>query len=287
MSAYLLLLLAVLAAAAQNSLVRLFNQQYGSTDRPYYLFNAVGYGVVALVSWLLSLGALWFPWQTVLFGMGYGVLFFLTLLLYRKALLNGPVGVCSMLLSFSILLTIAYTSLRMGEPLRLNDVGGLLAFIVSVCLTCLRGGHAATPQSWYLCSIGMMLTNAAATILTKEHQSLMGESHTKAYLLVGFLTASLLSLSVWFLSRKQEESPKPSGRFYRLAIVTGLAVFGSAYCTTLLMNRLPAAVLFPTLSAGGVFVTALAGLLLFRELLTIREWFGLLVGLIGIVWLNL
>ena len=53
------------------------------------------------------------------------------------------------------------------------------------------------------------------------------------------------------------------------------------------LNHLPAVVVFPSFSAGTIVLATLAGILLFKEKLTLRKGLALLVILAALVLLNL
>jgi len=59
------------------------------------------------------------------------------------------------------------------------------------------------------------------------------------------------------------------------------------YLVLVLSNRLPASVMFPIISAGGVVLASLIAIFFYKEKLQWQQWLGMLLGILAIVALNL
>ena len=55
----------------------------------------------------------------------------------------------------------------------------------------------------------------------------------------------------------------------------------------ILSNKMPASVMFPVISAGGVLMSALVSVFIYKENLTKYQWSGLMLGMLSIVLLNI
>lgn len=59
------------------------------------------------------------------------------------------------------------------------------------------------------------------------------------------------------------------------------------YLVLVLANRMPASVMFPVISAGGVVLAALIAIFIYKEKLQPQQWLGMLSGIFAIILLNL
>lgn len=59
------------------------------------------------------------------------------------------------------------------------------------------------------------------------------------------------------------------------------------YLVLVLSNKMPASVMFPVISAGGVLLSALVSVMIYKEKLSAWQWLGIILGIIAIVALNM
>ena len=70
-------------------------------------------------------------------------------------------------------------------------------------------------------------------------------------------------------------------------VICGLANGVVNFFVLVLSLRLPASVMFPVISAGGIIATALVSMFVYKEKLSSFQKIGFLLGIIAIVVLNL
>lgn len=70
-------------------------------------------------------------------------------------------------------------------------------------------------------------------------------------------------------------------------ILCGVANGAVNLFVMILSASMPASVMFPLISAGGILATALVAKLLFREKLTVKQYAGMLLGIGAVIFLNL
>ena len=59
------------------------------------------------------------------------------------------------------------------------------------------------------------------------------------------------------------------------------------YLTLVLALRMPASIMFPVISAGGIITTALVSIFVYKEKLSLQQYIGLGLGTLAIVVLNI
>lgn len=140
-----------------------------------------------------------------------------------------------------------------------------------------------------------LLVNGLIMIVQKYFSVKIVDGNVSAFSFLTFLlNAIIICLLVCKIkSKKQvveekEEEPKKEvlGLSKTLLICGGLlafALFVINYLVTELGKTVDSVILFPVSSALTISITALIGWLVFKEKLTIKNFIGLIVGLLGIV----
>ena len=72
-----------------------------------------------------------------------------------------------------------------------------------------------------------------------------------------------------------------------LFAICGIANGVVNYLVLLLSNRLPASVMFPVISAGGIILSAIVAITVYKEKLSKYQWIGMILGTISIISLNM
>jgi len=57
--------------------------------------------------------------------------------------------------------------------------------------------------------------------------------------------------------------------------------------TMILSNTMPASVMFPLISGGGIILSTIVSIVLYKEKLNTYQFIGLLMGIASVVFLNL
>lgn len=109
---------------------------------------------------------------------------------------------------------------------------------------------------------------------------------------VQFLTSAAATLLIGLRMKTVSAAGQPirNPESKKLAVsgfLLALAVFVTSQLVTILTKTIPSAVLFPSLVAMTLLITALVGRVFFREKVTARIGLGLLICMIGVVLTNL
>lgn len=103
------------------------------------------------------------------------------------------------------------------------------------------------------------------------------------YLAVWYLAGSGLAATVYLIGRR-----RPRRLEILIALAMGLcSLLGQLGMALALAGGVPGYVVFPVATGGGMLLVVLAGVLLFRERITLWGYLGVLVGCIALALLSL
>ena len=236
-------------------------------------------------AWMFCPGVTLYAWlsgnlhlhPSALWGALAGLFLFVALYNFTQSLHGGAVSTNAPIFRLNFTLTAALAILILGEPLTLAKTVALCGALVAVWLLLAEAGaergkidFAALAQV-LLATLAMALTNLFYKI---------GLGH-------GTLPETMVAAQAWMFSSLAtiagfwRDGLRVPRRGWNYAALAALALFGAF---VLLMHALvlgPASVLVPVAQMSFV-ITALAGIVLFRERLDMRKSAGLAVAVVAL-----
>lgn len=268
-----------------------FIEQFGGKSSARHFYVAVGSVVTA--------GILFFWGKfgkvsafTLLLGVGFGTVTALQQIANLKALKSGPWSYTSVISSLSMLIPTLSGALIWKEQIRLLQIIGIAFMVVCLILSVDMGSDAekrkATFKWLFFCAIQFLCTGIIG-VMQKWHQSTSYKSELNAFLIIAFLISALFSTAALLISRPAAAVNIQTKRGLILPVI--LMVIGGV-CAALnnkinlyLSGVMDSAVFFPLVNGGGLIITTLTAVLLFRERLTRWQWIGLGCGIIAVLLL--
>ncbi len=227
-------------------------------------------------------GSLW----ALMVGGGAGAFFFAAFIFYQISVRRYGVGLSGAFAKLGILVPLALSLLFWREyPTSLQWVGMVLA-VISILWVNLptRVGPSRPPLGETLrpALLLLFLFGGLAEFSNKIFQK-YGLLDAKAlFLLATFATAFLCSLVATL--RKGRDV---CWRDVWTGIAVGVPNIFSSFFLISALDRIPAAVVFPSYGAGTIVIISLVGATFFRERLSRREWAVIGLTVVALVIINL
>ena len=222
-----------------------------------------------------------------LYGAVYAVCNVSFQLFYTRALSAGNVSVAVMFANFGMLVPIALSCVLYGDrPSALRLVGiflTALAFLVTV-----KRGAGKGERTYLVFALLSMLMNGASLSVQKLYGKAGLSGGSFSFVAVSYLCCALLSALVFaFLSLHGQ---KKTFRITRLPLLSAVGA-GAALACYLALNTYAARVIdgsfhYPAHSGGAILLSTLAGVLIFRDKLSVRQAVACVLGLFAIVLMN-
>ena len=132
-------------------------------------------------------------------------------------------------------------------------------------------------------------------LMQKIHQTSSHKNELNAFLVLSFDVSFIFSAVMTFMALRKEKSPllerREDGRvnfaFIIIMIVSGICVAANHKLNLSLSGIMPSAVFFPIVNGGNLVLTTLSALVIFRERLTRRQWIGVILGVLSVLFLCL
>ena len=302
------LLLAIsMAACLGGSLIRkLYSDRFPGSAFARNIYNTVSTGVSAVA---LAIMAICFygvasissaSLFTVLLAVAFGIVTALQQLMMLKAFEVGPFAYTSVITSLSMLIpTLSGALIFKTETISPIQYVGIALMIVCLVLsvdTRKQTGEKKASLKWMLFCAGSFIFCGLVGVMQTWHQSDPArESELNIFLVIAFVIACVYSgiMSLISLRKEPKKESAEKRRFPFLALVPLIIVAVAGICAAVnnmfnlyLVGKMEKAVFFPVVNGGGLVLTTLSALILFREKLTASKLIGMVLAVISIVELS-
>lgn len=283
---YILMLVAILFAAANSVVLRIFKNRTFKTPGDVFFFNS-GVSVVwiAVMTVWYFVGKGGFSLGAVLYGGMYAVILCLFLYLKTEALASGPVALTTLISSAAFIVPTLFGVICYKENVGIMQIIGMTLIAISL-LMCInpKNSRERLTVKWFVYCFAFFLVGGVLGIFYK----LFGKSPYRANVNAMMLSASVISALLFFavgtIINKARKHPIPTlGK----AALPFVLISGITACIYIRLNIslsavIPSAIFFPVSNGALVLISTAAGYALFRERLTRIQVTGMLIGLLAI-----
>lgn len=281
---YLVLLLCCVLSTTKASVQGAFSRRHVVNLADTSFFNSL----IFLSSALLFLPNLFgSPWQIWPYAVAFGAFSMIFQLSYTKALTLGNVSLTIMFANLSVVVPLIFSAIVYREwPSPLQYVGIVLTLTALVINTDFKSGGKKSKLWILLTTVALVsggLSNCVQKILSKGEF----KQHTPAFVSASYLVAAVIAFMVYLHVNRREKKTYPTTPrvfLYALAVGVTLAVFQFIY--NYAIASYPPAFVFPSYAGGTIIVSALAGVILFKDKLSRKQLLSIVLGLIAVVLMN-
>ena len=285
----LLLILVVLGITAQHVTKKVYNQK---NNGGAYTFSAISAFVALLFFVVTSGGNLHFTWDFVPHAIGFALTYSLSIVFTFLAITAGPLSITSLITSYSLLVPTLYGLIAWGEDFSLLLAIGILLLIVSIYLIRFEPkseteerNQRLTPKWLLYVSLAFIGSGGCSAVQKGQQIAFQGAYKNEFMILALGITTIAIGICALFFEKKQVVLY--AKRSALMASLCGAANGAVNYIVLLLSLRMPASVMFPIISAGGIVMAAALSMTVYKEKLSAIQKIGLLLGILAIIVLNM
>ena len=297
---YFLVLLAVIGLAVNFSLNKIYQNHVGSGSRMIVIFNIITAACTAVIFFFINGFMNGFSISITPFSILMAALLALFCGSYSvigfKIISMGNIAVYTLFLMLGgMMLPYFYGLIFLDEEFSILRLLGLILMVVSIILSGLDDNKSedgekkkSSTMFFVLCAIVFCL-NGMTSITSKIHQldtnvdmAVNPQTFVMLTAIIRVIFFSVVYLIIRLRDGKLPPLSRPAPVKIKLPIfgimVSSAAVDGLSYLLQLIgASHLPATVLYPLVTGGTIVLTAVAGLLLFKQKLSRRATIGIVL----------
>lgn len=273
-----------------------FVKKYASAADKY-LFIAFG-GIVSVAVLFLFGGIKTLSPFTFLTACGFGALTLIQSYFMLRAYDSGSFAYTSVIVSLSTIIPAFSGAIFWNETLYPVQIAGIVLLVL--CFSLCVGKDKEKKQmsvKWLAYVFLAFLSTGFIGVMQKVHQSSAYADELNGFLIISFLISALAAgiCAVIALKRKNaeqndnvdgEEKPAKGVAYFLLIVLSGVGVALNNVINLYLSGKVDSAVFFPIVNGGGLILVTLCAVVLYREKLSVKQWAGIIVGIISVVLLS-
>ena len=290
----LYIILIIIGISAQSVLKKWYSKK---TADGVFVFSAVSVLTACLFFVLKSGFKLNFHPEILPYAIGFAVAYCSATLFGFLAILTGPLSLTSLATSYSLLIPTFWGIIFDGDKTSVWLYLGLVLLAASLVFINLKdrvkdgenvgdGGEVKMTLKWAIFVLIALVTNGACSTIQPAQTRIFGGKYDSVFMIIA-LAIVFLALAVFVLVKERHEivpSLKSGGILMVICGATNGLVNLLVMLASPLVNN---SVFFPLISAGGIVLTWLISVTLYKEKLSIKQNIGLILGIASIVFLNL
>jgi drug/metabolite transporter (DMT)-like permease len=287
--AYLYLLSAISAAASLSIFAAFYNRKNPQAKHGSPLYNLITTASAFLVWCIIYAFDFSFNAGTLPYSIGFGIFYAMAMLGTVSALKVGAVSITAFVKQLSLVLVAVWSFVFWDAQVKATVITGLILIVLALFLCLGKARRKRENQSllWLFYILLIIIGNAGCSIIQKNHQAAFGGQHGTMLMVFGTLISVLTAVIYAAFSKKTEWLNIFKTSFY----LPTFAGIGSAalniFVIKLIATTLSPSVFYPAIAAGGLILTTLASVVLYKERLKAVQWIGILTGAVAIILLNI
>ncbi len=278
----------ILAVLSTNTFLSAYTKRCG--DRSIFgLLSLVAFAAFAVFFFSGGFGYE-FEWKYVPYSLGFSLSYATALLFMFLAIHEGSLSLTTLITSYSLLIPTFYGMIFRHEPIGTTMIVGIVLLAISLFLINMEKKEGEEPKKitprWIFFVSLAFLGNGFCSTTQRMQLDAFGGEGTVEFMLIALAVAFVFFFACTLIFERKEWKASLSRGWY-FGLLCGVANGCSNLFCMLLNPLMPASIMYPLISAGGIVVTALVSVLVFKERLSRTQWIGMAVGIASVVFLNL
>jgi drug/metabolite transporter (DMT)-like permease len=258
------------------------------------------YAVAAVIGFFatVALGQNHISTPTMLLAAITGVLFVAGLLIWTRAIQAAGLALSVVVMRTAVVIPIFAAALIWHENPSLLEIAGSFVALLALALVLsevarrkpeevpspppsLRSSFLG-PRSSLLWLILLFFADGLVMVPALVFRKELPATETMPFQTVIFVTAFFITTLLYYLRR-----PRLTSETLKWGALLGTANLGNYLFLVLSLSVLPGLVVYPVIAAGEVGLTAVAGVLLWKEKVGVRSWLGIALAVLALVLIQL
>ena len=257
------------------------------------VFNAL-VSFVAMLTFLAWGGLGEISWFSLFLGIAFGIATVMQAIMNLKALETGPMSYTSIFVSLASVIPALSGAMFFGEVLGISHIVGVVLMLISFVLAVdTQNDEKKMSMKWLSFCFIMFACTGCIGVIQKVHQSSVYKNELNAFLIVAFFSSFVFSVIqlgfVVYKNRRccyiEKNNGKPLIIPLLSIILCGICTAANNKLNLYLSGVMDSAVFFPIVNGGGLILTTLFATIVFKERLSKKQWIGILVGIVSVVFL--
>ncbi len=257
-------------------------------DKPF-LFSCAGVFTTLMYFIAISGDKFAFSWSVLPYVITFSICYTAAYVCSIYAIMHGPLSITSLVISCSVVVPLIFGVVFLQEPvgpLLVIGIALLLSSTILVSKTSEKENARITPR-WLIYIAATFFSNGICMTVQKLFQVTYGGVFRNAFMIISLAIALFFLLVITFICERKGIKEGVKSKSFVWPIICGVGNGVANHLTLILAVILPASILYPIQSAGGIILTAVVSMLFYKEKLSINQKIGFVLGILAIILFNI
>ena len=286
---YFLLAASIVLAVCKSSLYNSYAKKSNPTLGATFRFNAISYGVAALIALIgMLVSAEGISLTTVLCAFFYATIVISLQTISITAMRVGAMSTTSICVMYGMIIPSVAGPIFWHEPTGFLQIAGILMMLISLWL--IKGKtqeeRSAKTKSWIILAAFAFLLSGMAGVMEKIHQSTAAKDEKMPFVFTACIFMFAFSLIAGAISRRKGEKGEKIS-FDPIPLLSGLVIGFYSSVNLILAGKLDSMIYYPIANGGAMLLTVFVSAIVFKERFDRMRMIGTGLGLLGILCLSI
>lgn len=285
---YILLAATIIFNSVQNFITKQYNIKVKNSNT--YVYTAF-VALFAMIFFAVASGGRFvFNTHVLRYSAVFAVFYSMATVGTVLAIRTGPLAITALLNQCSLIIPTLFGLAVLNEEIGHTGYIGIAALFVAIFLSnpnCSGGSSDEKKVSsrWFLWMLAGFVGNGMCSTVQKLQQLEFNGGYRNEFMIYALFVVFVFMFTAAFLSKADIKRAAVGAA--RHAPVNGIANGACNMLAMILAGLLPAAVLYPSVSAGGMVVTFVVAVFVYKEKLPPRQLIGYIMGIVSIILINI
>lgn len=277
-----ILLMIVVFVALQGVLKKAFNEKVTGGA---YFFSALS-TVAAMLFFVVTSGNMEFNPDFLPYSLGFGISYAMSLIFGVLAIYHGSLSLTTLITSYSLMIPTLYGLIFLPESASNWLYIGIALLAVSLILVNKTSKNNPISFKWVVYVFLSFLGNGMCSVVQNMQQKAFDGAYKNEFMIAALIFVVIVS-GILTIAKERKTFTVYLKKGWILAILCGIMNGVANLFVMILSNKMPASVMFPTISAGGIVITYIISKLLYKETLTNKQLIGFAIGTLSVIFLSI
>lgn len=281
------LIATILGVSLQNIVKKAYNVKVGGGA---FTFSASSALIAALFFIVSSIGTFEYSNEFLLYSVGFSVFYSMGVAFSVLAIMEGPLSLTSLISSYSLVIPALYGIAFLGDEVDELLIVGIILLLISLFFVNMeKKDDKKITLKWIIFVFLAFVGNGGCSTVQTVQQTALAGQYKNEFMIIALLITSITLFLAAFFTKERENVTMSLEKGFIWYAICGIAN-GAVNLFVMMMvsvYKMPASVMFPLISAGGIIITVIVSMTLYKEKLTKYQMLGVLLGIGAIVLLNM
>ena len=280
---YILLVATVLGVTVQGIVSKQYSLRAKAQNS--FMYASVVAFFAMLFFAICSIGTFRFDPAIIPYALLFGLFYCMSLFGGVNAIKTGSLSISVLVNQCALVIPTLFGIAILKEEISIYGYVGIVLLFAALVLVNLKNEKMHFSKIWFLWLAVQFVGNGMCSTVQKIQQLRFEGAYKNEYMVVALAFVTVASFLAGLYKNKEiKENVRSAIRF---APFQGIANGAVNLFVMMLTGLLPTAIMFPSISAGGMVLTFIIALTVYKEKLSRMQVFGYILGIASVVLLNL